>query len=335
MNMSLKRSLNERGKAALTAGKGEMELLFKTKQALVPQKWEDMTKQQKKNIVRSHLLFKDKFDAMGEFDKLKARLVGDGRTQDRTIYQDTYSPTAAVRSLMTILKIAAIEERKMMKIDVTGAYLCAPIDDTKEVFMDINKDVAQLVAHWFPEYKPFIRADGKLIVKVERALYGLIQSALLWYRVLTGFLKENGFIANPIDLCVMNTTRNGKQITVVIYVDDLLVFAEEQDSLLWFYELLDNRFDNVSHEIKDEISYLGMVITRTPGVGFKVSMEAYTKDILQFYGKANLRSYLVPAAADLFDQDEKKQKPTEEAKKFHSTVAKILYMAKRTRKKHC
>ena len=99
--------------------------------------------------------------------KLKARLVGDGRTQDRTIYQDTYSPTAAVRSLMTILKIAAIEERKMMKIDVTGAYLCAPIDDTKEVFMDINKDVAQLVAHWFPEYKPFIREDGKLIVKVE------------------------------------------------------------------------------------------------------------------------------------------------------------------------
>ena len=139
-------------------------------------------------------------------------------------------------------------------------------------------------------------------------MYRLIQLALLWYRVLTGFLKENGFIANPIDLCVMNTTRNGKQITVVIYVDNLLVFAEEQDSLLWFYELLDNRFDNASHEIKDEISYLGMVITRTPRVGFKVSMEAYTKDILQFYGKANLRNYLVPAAPDLFDQDAKKTK---------------------------
>jgi len=331
VNMSLKRSLNERGKAALTAGKGELEMLFKTKQALVPQKWEELTEQQKKNIVRSHLFFKDKFDAMGEFDKLKARLVGDGRTQDRTIYQDTYSPTAAVRSLITMLKIAAIEERMMMKIDVTGAYLCAPIDDTEEVIMEISKDVAQLVAHWFPEYKPFIRADGKLIVKVERALYGLIQSALLWYRVLTGFLKENGFVANPIDLCVMNTTRNGKQMTVVIYVDDLLVFAKEQDSLNWLYKLMDSKFDNVSHEIKDEISYLGMVITRVPGVGFKVSMEAYTKDILQFYGKENLRNYLTPAVADLFDQDEKKQEPAEDAKKFHSTVAKILYMAKRTR----
>ena len=88
--------------------------------------------------------------------------------------------------------------------------------------MEISKNVAQFVAHWFPEYKPFIRADGKMIVKVERALYGLIHLALLWYRVLTGFLKENGFIANPIDLCVMNTTRNGKQITVVINCERIL-----------------------------------------------------------------------------------------------------------------
>jgi hypothetical protein len=35
MNMSLKRSLNERGKAALTAGKEELELLFKTKQSFL------------------------------------------------------------------------------------------------------------------------------------------------------------------------------------------------------------------------------------------------------------------------------------------------------------
>jgi hypothetical protein len=34
------------------------------------------------------------------------------------------------------------------------------------------------------------------------------------------------------------------------------------------------------------ISFLAMVITRLPGKGCMVSMEAYTKDnILQFYGK--------------------------------------------------
>ena len=85
---------------------------------------------------------------------------------------------------------------------MTGAYLCAPINDTEEVIMEIGRDV----------------------------LYGLIQSALLWYRVLTGYLRENGFTANPIDPCVMNTMRNGKQLTVVIYVDDLLSFAEEEES---------------------------------------------------------------------------------------------------------
>ena len=110
-----------------------------------------------------------------------------------------------------------------------------------------------------------------------------------------------------------------------------LSFAEEEESLLWLYQLLDSKFDNVSHEIKDKISYLGMVITRIPGKGFTVSMEAYTKDILEFYGKGKLRNYITPATADLFEQNEKKQQPAADKQKFHSTVAKILCMAKRTR----
>ena len=55
---------------------------------------------------------------------------------------------------------------------------------------------------------------------------------------MTGFLKENGFTGNPINLCVMNKTINGKQVTMVIYVDDLLFFVEERTRLEWCYELL-------------------------------------------------------------------------------------------------
>jgi hypothetical protein len=328
MNISVKRGLAERGKVALDACRKELVQMFKEKEVLHPVMWHNLSAEQKQNITKSHMFLKDKFDAMGDFEKMKARLVGDGRTQDRTVYQNTYSPTAAVRSLMTMLKIAAVEERLMMKVDIAGAYLCADIDDKEEVLLELDRELARLAVHFMPELKPYLRADGKLICQVTKALYGLIQAALLWYKRLTKKLKEEGFVENGVDPCVMNKMVNGKQVTIVIYVDDLLVLALERESLEWVATMLKKEFNGVEYKIADELSYLGMVIQRFPGKGVRVSMQHYLEGILEYYGKA-LCDYITPAKADLFKVVE--AEASEEQSKFHTTTAKLLFMAKRTR----
>ena len=73
------------------------------------------------------------------------------------------------------------------------------------------------------EYRKYVRYEqGKkvLYLKVLRAIYGCIESALLWYNLYTQTLKAEGYILNEYDRCVANKNINGKQCTVVWYVDD-------------------------------------------------------------------------------------------------------------------
>jgi hypothetical protein len=61
------------------------------------------------------------------------------------------------------------------------------------VFMVLDKNLAERAVDSMPDLKEFIGADGKLVVRVDKAMYGLIRSAKLWYNELTGFLMSQGF----------------------------------------------------------------------------------------------------------------------------------------------
>ena len=52
-----------------------------------------------------------------------------------------------------------------------------------------------------------------LYVRLSKALYGLFQSALLFYHKLRSELEDYGFTVNPYDPGVANKMINGKQMT--------------------------------------------------------------------------------------------------------------------------
>ena len=41
-------------------------------------------------------------------------------------------------------------------------------------------------------------------------LYGLMESVLLWYDIYSRTLKSQGFVVNPYDRCISNSTIDGK-----------------------------------------------------------------------------------------------------------------------------
>jgi len=74
-----------------------------------------------------------------------------------------------------------------------------------------------------PKYEKFVVIkNGKKVLYLQllKALYGCVQSALLWYNLFTNTLVQMGFKLNPYDLCVANSQIKGKQCTVAWYVDD-------------------------------------------------------------------------------------------------------------------
>ena len=57
-------------------------------------------------------------------------------------------------------------------------------------------------------------------MKVLRAIYGCIESALLWYNFYLNTLKDSVFRINTYDICVSNKMIGVNQCTIVWYVDD-------------------------------------------------------------------------------------------------------------------
>ena len=96
------------------------------------------------------------------------------------------------------------------------------------------------------------------MTQIDRAIYGLVQSAKLWYRTITGVLEKDGYIPNPMDACVWNKSVNGIQTTIVIYVDDLAISSKSRSDVNAAMKLIEKEFVDVKVTESNEMSYLGM-----------------------------------------------------------------------------
>ena len=82
------------------------------------------------------------------------------------------------------------------------------------------------------------RQHHYLYVKLNKALYGLLRAALLFYKKLRRELKAMGFVVNPYDPCVANRMVNRKQQTVTWQVDDLKIsHVDEVENTLLIHEI--------------------------------------------------------------------------------------------------
>ena len=70
------------------------------------------------------------------------------------------------------------------------------------MFCEIDQTLASFVV--------YEKGKKVLYVQLDKALYGCVQSALLWYELYASTLKDMGFELNPYDLCVANADIEGK-----------------------------------------------------------------------------------------------------------------------------
>ena len=60
-------------------------------------------------------------------------------------------------------------------------------------------------------------------MEFTKAIYGMLQSALLFYIKLWRYLKQQGFTRNNYDPFIENSVLNGKQVVVIWNLDDLKI----------------------------------------------------------------------------------------------------------------
>ncbi len=171
---------------------------------------ESLTYNEKKKALLSLMFLKEKRDS-----SIKARMCADGRKQKDGTWakQDTTSPTVAMESVFITAVIDAHEGRDVACFDIPGAFLHADVDE--DITMVLKGRLEELMVQVAPNlYRKYITVGRKgmaiLYVKMQKALYGLLRSALLFYNKLVADLESDGFVLNPYDSCVANKVVDGK-----------------------------------------------------------------------------------------------------------------------------
>ena len=82
--------------------------------------------------------------------------------------------------------------------------------------MLLKEQLEELMVQIDPQmYRKHIITSSKgepmLYVRLSKALYGLLQSALLFYSKLRGELEDFGFTVNPYYACVANKIINARK----------------------------------------------------------------------------------------------------------------------------
>jgi hypothetical protein len=330
LKISVKAAIRERGEAARSVIVDELQQMV-TKKVWHGVHRSKLSMAQRHAVLRSSIFLKDKYLASGDFEKFKARLVAGGDGQDKELYENLSSPTVATSSVLTIAAIAAAEGRQVMVIDIGGAFLNSDISPTGvKVHMRLDKLMTSILVEIDPSFSVFVEADGCSYVELDKALYGTVEAAKLWYDLLCRKLIADGFVINPYDPCVFNKIGQfGNQITVCFHIDDILVTALDSDDLDNLVKYIKSVWNEITVKRGDIIDYLAMTFDFTTSDEVKITMDNTISNILNDCGINEERS--TPATSALFDVRDAPKLSIVDAAYFRSFVAKVLYVAKRVK----
>jgi hypothetical protein len=140
-----------------------------------------LTEPERKSTIRSSMFLKAKYHTDGTFDKLKARLVAGGDQQDKALNSDLSSATVSTSAVFTLAAVAAHERRHVAVVEIVGAFLKADMGNDVPVHMRLDKTMTGFITTTLdPSYNAFVDDRGGVTVKLNKALYGCVESSGLW-----------------------------------------------------------------------------------------------------------------------------------------------------------
>ena len=232
--------------------------------ALIDNKtWELVPRHPDMNIIRCMWIYKQKLKSDGTLERYKARLVGDGRTQQVGVdCSDTFSPVVKPATIRTVLTIALHHRWDISQLDVKNAFLHGNLRET--VFM-----------HQPPGFRDPNFPNH--ICRLKKSLYGLKQAPRAWYQRFTDYVTQLGFRLSSSDHSLFIHHQGRDVAYILLYVDDIILVTSSPALKAHFMSHLSKQF-----AMKDlgPLSYfLGISVQRSLDSLF-LSQARYAQELL-------------------------------------------------------
>lgn len=205
--------------------------------------------------------------------------------------EEVSSPTVSTESTMLTSVIEAAEGRDVATCDIPNAFIQTEVEETDKsgnrIIMKIRGVLVDLLSRVVPEYREYVIEEGKgqvLYLRVKKAIYGMLESAMLFYKKLSGDLIKYGFEVNPYDPCVANKEINHAQLTVSWHVDDLKISHQNAEVVSDFVAWIKKMYGKIG-EVKVKRGkvhdYLGMKLHYDVQGQVSIDMIDYVQNMLE------------------------------------------------------
>lgn len=119
-------------------------------------------------------------------------------------FTETFAPVAHITSLRLIIAVAAARHLPILTNDINSAFLNAPLDE--EIYI---------------EQPVGFHGNGDKVRHLNKALYGLRQSACAWYIELAQKLSTIHFTHSSCDHSIFYQYENDNWCILTIHTDDI------------------------------------------------------------------------------------------------------------------
>jgi hypothetical protein len=194
-------------------------------------------------ILPTMWVFKIKRFPDGRVRRFKARLVvrGDYQVEGEDC-DEKYAPVVPWSTVRLMLSIAASQGLATRQVDFSNAFVQAHLNETKPIYV---------------QAPPTFHSDAadKVVLKLNRSLYGLVQAPLYWGNHLRDALvNTHGFTESQASPCLY--FRDG--VVILTYVDDCLFFAKDKQQIDNLLESIRQK-SNLQFTIEDDaFTFLGV-----------------------------------------------------------------------------
>jgi hypothetical protein len=213
----------------------------------------------------------------GSFERYKARLVGDGRSQVAGVDCDeTFSPVVKPATIRTVLTIALSKSWPIHQLDVQNAFLHGDLHET--VYM--HQPLGFRDPH-HPDY----------VCRLKKSLYGLKQAPRAWYQRFADYVATIGFHHSTSDHSLFIYRQGSDMAYILLYVDDIILITSTHALRKSIMSLLTSEF-----AMKDlgPLSYfLGIAVSRHSS-GIFLSQSTYASEIIERAGMTSCKPSATP-----------------------------------------
>ena len=110
-------------------------------------------------------------------------------------------------------------------VDIDNAFLNGDLDH--EIFMKIPEGYKECIQDY----------DEDKALKLDKAIYGLVQVARQFWKKLTSKLKQAGFEPSIVDPCLFHCKDDRGLSILIMYIDDLLIIGKLQTNESTIHDL--------------------------------------------------------------------------------------------------